>query len=317
MSRSVTINGLGISHKGSSGVSTATMPDVCKTPSPGGPIPIPYPNFSMSSSMSDGTTTVKVDGNMAAIKGCKYGMSSGDEPGTVGGVKSSTFKKESTFITYSFDVKFDGKNVCRHTDKKFQNSKNTVDLAGDIDPLAATQLLQDIANDCNCADANGQPYGKMGCRAAGEAKHACCEAKLKEHQKKDPPNGNPQVEGEKAYREPPPPSDAMNPRATAAPPVQVRTNRRSLLGFAKKLFRDNFPRLDMKAARKIAFGKKCFPDAAIIHPNGAKQFADFKFPCTPGSKLKLGGKQKTNYNRLGWGTGFKGDSLEVKPNRPC
>ncbi len=122
MPDTIIINNLSISHKASNGVSTATIPDVCKTPSPGGPVPVPYPNVSMSSNLAKGTKTVKVDGgNMAAVKGSEYSMSVGDEPGTAGGVKSSTFKKESTWITYSFDVKMDGKNVCRLTDKKFHN----------------------------------------------------------------------------------------------------------------------------------------------------------------------------------------------------
>src|SRR5919205_839840 len=98
-------------HTGSSGISQATIPDVCKTPSPGGPVPIPYPNFANQGSLEKGTTTVKAKGNMIAIKGSEYSMSFGDEPGTVGGVKSNTFKKETAWITYSFDVKMDGKNA--------------------------------------------------------------------------------------------------------------------------------------------------------------------------------------------------------------
>jgi len=39
----------------SSGV-TIAFPDVCKTPSPGGPVPIPYPTFGTS---SDGTKATK------------------------------------------------------------------------------------------------------------------------------------------------------------------------------------------------------------------------------------------------------------------
>jgi hypothetical protein len=133
MTVTVNANGLSIAHLASNGISTATVPDVCKTPSPGGPVPIPYPNISMSSTLSKGTTTVTADGgNMIAINGSQYSTSSGDEPGTIGGVTSSTFKMESTWITYSFNVKMDGSPVCRLTDKKFQNHKNTVDCAGNI-----------------------------------------------------------------------------------------------------------------------------------------------------------------------------------------
>jgi hypothetical protein len=133
----VKVNGVANSlvHKGSSGVSVATIPDVCKTPSPGGPIPIPYPNISQSITLAKGTTTVKADGGMMiAVKGSEFSLSNGDEPGVAGGVVSSTFIKESTWILYSFDVKMDGKNACRLMDKKFQNHQNTVDLAGVLQP---------------------------------------------------------------------------------------------------------------------------------------------------------------------------------------
>jgi len=79
-------------HKGSTGIAKSTIPDVCKTPSPGGPVPIPYPVIvSMSSDLKKGTKKVKVDGgNSAAVKGSELSRCSGDEAGTAGGVKSST-----------------------------------------------------------------------------------------------------------------------------------------------------------------------------------------------------------------------------------
>lgn len=138
----VLVNNLGLTYKSTIGVSTATIPDVCKTPSPGGPIPIPYPNVANQGSLKKGTKTVKAKGKMIAVKGSEYSISFGDEPGTVGGVKSSTFKKETAWITYSFDVKMDGKNACRHTDKKFHNHKNTVDLAGNIDPALLANFVK-------------------------------------------------------------------------------------------------------------------------------------------------------------------------------
>jgi hypothetical protein len=130
----VLVNGLGLTHKGTIGFSTATIPDVCKTPSPGGPVPIPYPNFAQHSSLTDGTTTVFAKSEMIAVTGSHYSSSNGDEAGTAGGVKSNVNMKATDWITYSFDVKMDGQNACRHTDKKFHNNQNTVDLAGNIDP---------------------------------------------------------------------------------------------------------------------------------------------------------------------------------------
>jgi Toxin PAAR-like domain len=119
-------------HKGSMCIAKSTIPDVCKTPSPGGPVPIPYPVIvSMSSDLKKGTKTVKVDGKkMAAIKGSEFSRCTGDEPGTAGGVKSSTNMKEATWLLYSFDVKLDGKNACRLSDKMMMNHGNTACMCG-------------------------------------------------------------------------------------------------------------------------------------------------------------------------------------------
>ncbi len=129
----ININSLTLCHKGSNGISRATIPDVCKTPSPGGPVPVPYPNIAFSRDLAKGTTTVKADGgNMCAIYGSEFSKSIGDEPGTIGGVVSSTFIKEATWITFSFDVKLEGKAACRLTDKMFHNHQNTVNMAGEF-----------------------------------------------------------------------------------------------------------------------------------------------------------------------------------------
>jgi hypothetical protein len=129
----INVNNLTLCHKGSNGISTATIPDVCKTPSPGGPVPVPYPNIAMSMDMMKGTTTVKADGGMmCANYGSEFFKSTGDEPGVAGGVVSSTFIKEATWITFSFDVKLQGKAACRLTDKMFHNHQNTVNMAGEI-----------------------------------------------------------------------------------------------------------------------------------------------------------------------------------------
>lgn len=138
MSVTIHVNGKSNSlvHKGSMGIAKCTVPDVCKTPSPGGPVPVPYPVIiSMSNSLAKGTKTVKVDGKkMAAIKGSELSRCNGDEPGTAGGVKSSTNMKEATWLLYSFDVKLDGKNACRLSDKLQMNHGNTVCLAGWAQP---------------------------------------------------------------------------------------------------------------------------------------------------------------------------------------
>lgn len=118
-------NSRGVTHKGSGGMSTV-MPDVCKTPTPGGPVPIPYPNIGMASMTSGGPSKVKVDMQMPMVQGAKYSMTSGDEAGSAGGVMCGKIKGEAEFMLYSFDVKFEGKNVCRMGDPLFQNQRNTM-----------------------------------------------------------------------------------------------------------------------------------------------------------------------------------------------
>ncbi len=126
MGQTTFANSRGIVHKGSNGISIV-FPDVCKTPAPpAGPIPIPYPNIGKSSDTTSGPKKVKTDGKMPMTKGAKYSMSTGDEAGSVGGVISGKVKGECEFMLYSFDVKFEGKNVCRMGDPLFHNKKNSM-----------------------------------------------------------------------------------------------------------------------------------------------------------------------------------------------
>jgi len=159
-------------HKMSTGISTATIPDVCKTPTPGGPVPIPYPNIAQSITLSDGTTTIKGDRMMAANKGSKFALSNGDQAGTIGGVKSNVFMKEATWILYSFDVKLDGKNACRFTDKMFHNSENAANLAG---------VIQSVI------DAHGLDEDEV--QIANELCEEVCKAEKKAKGKKKLPKG--------------------------------------------------------------------------------------------------------------------------------
>lgn len=186
----VKVNGVANSlvHKGSNGVSVATIPDVCKTPSPGGPVPVPYPNISQSATLAKGTSTVKADGGMMiAIKGSEFSLSNGDNAGVAGGVKSSTFMKESTWILYSFDVKMDGANACRLTDKKFQNHENTVDLAGTVQPSVVVAGIDITKLACECIEE--KKYSGVAkipvedwvkCCILGSRRHQCVAEKIAE-----------------------------------------------------------------------------------------------------------------------------------------
>lgn len=96
------------------GGNCAAFPDACKTPTPGGPVPMPYPNMSMLSQAKGGTcaSKVKIGNKKAARKDTEISMSSGDEAGTAGGgVVSSKFKGPCKCKKGSGKVKAQGKAV--------------------------------------------------------------------------------------------------------------------------------------------------------------------------------------------------------------
>ncbi len=121
----VGVNFMSVVHAGSNGV-TMAFPDVCKTPAPPAPpIPIPYPNVAKSSDTAQGASTVKCDGNPVCVKDSNFMMSTGDEAGSLLGVASNKIRGKAEFVNFSFDVKFDGKNVPRALDLMLHNDKNT------------------------------------------------------------------------------------------------------------------------------------------------------------------------------------------------
>ena len=99
------------------------FPDVCKTPTPAGPVPIPYPNIAMLAQGKGGTfsSKVKVENQKVATVKSEIAMSSGDEPGTVGGVVSNRFKGPAKFKMGSSKVLVEGAKVVHLTSMIVQN----------------------------------------------------------------------------------------------------------------------------------------------------------------------------------------------------
>jgi hypothetical protein len=103
--------------EGSTGVTAATMPNVCKMPGPPAPfVPTPLPNIGTSGdNLSDATSTVKIEGKKVAIKG-SYFMSQPSpdvaSKGTGGGLLSAATQGKTEFVAPgSMDVKAEGKNI--------------------------------------------------------------------------------------------------------------------------------------------------------------------------------------------------------------
>lgn len=150
MPATVNVNMRTVVHAASNGLVTG-FPDVCKTPSPAGPIPIPYPNVAMSSDTAKGTQDVKMDGNPICIQGSNFSQSTGDEAGSAGGVVSGCTKGKAEFMLYSFDVKAEGKGVCRMGDIMVLNvggAPNTPPFP-EVQPPCVAVVLEDQPEDDN------------------------------------------------------------------------------------------------------------------------------------------------------------------------
>jgi hypothetical protein len=149
MAVTVGVNGMSVVHKDSSGL-TQAFPDVCKTPSPAGPVPIPYPNIAQSSDTADGASTVLSDGNPTCVKDSNFSTSTGDEAGTAGGgVASNKTKGKAEFVNFSFDVLFEGKGVARAMDLMLHNDKNTPPFPLVQGPVIATGKEKTVCYICD------------------------------------------------------------------------------------------------------------------------------------------------------------------------
>jgi hypothetical protein len=124
MSLTIIINNLTLAHKGSNGIAAATLPDVCKTPSPGGPVPIP-PNIASRQTRQrhqnhQGRRREQVPTRARNIP---------PAPATSQHRRRRQVSTNmKTWITYSMNVKLEGKNACRLSDKMTNNHGNTVSL---------------------------------------------------------------------------------------------------------------------------------------------------------------------------------------------
>jgi hypothetical protein len=152
MGATVGVNNMSVVHADSGGVSPS-FPDVCKTPSPGGPIPIPYPNIAKSGDTGKGTKKVKCDGKPVCVKDSNFSTSTGDEAGTAGGgVASNKTKGKAEFVNFSFDVKCEGKNVARALDLMLHNDKNTPPFPVVQGPVVVILMQKNVEKKCWCCE---------------------------------------------------------------------------------------------------------------------------------------------------------------------
>lgn len=106
--------------------------DACKTPTPTGPVPMPYPNMAMLGQANGGTCSskVKIANKKACTTKTEISMSTGDEAGTVGGVVSNRFKGPVSYKKGSMKIKIEGEAAVHLTSMTGHNGSNANVPAG-------------------------------------------------------------------------------------------------------------------------------------------------------------------------------------------
>jgi hypothetical protein len=97
------------------------FPDVCKTPTPVGPVPIPYPNMSMGMTRVPPTFKVFMGGTPAHNMSTMGTISNGDNAGVAGGVASQMVMGPDRHMTGSFPILLQGMPATKMTSMTGQN----------------------------------------------------------------------------------------------------------------------------------------------------------------------------------------------------
>lgn len=120
------------------------FPDVCNTPTPGGPVPIPYPNIAQLADAQNVADDLLLGsaGLKAVLMDSEIATSSGDEAGSAGGVTSGTIKGACKVTGASSSVKYGGKGIARFGDTTSQNrAGNTGNATGTLLGAFPTVLI--------------------------------------------------------------------------------------------------------------------------------------------------------------------------------
>ncbi|AGT09066.1 DUF4150 domain-containing protein [Paracoccus aminophilus] len=148
MKETVRINGLTMCHKGSDGLTMSTLPDICRSPG----APIPYINIAFARDLVDGSISVTSHGGkMCAVRGSRFEVSEGDEPGRGKGVISRTVQHEATWLSWSPNVYIEGRPATRLSDRMLMNKGNTASLGGyQTAPLNGSSETRDLLCKIGC-----------------------------------------------------------------------------------------------------------------------------------------------------------------------
>lgn len=100
------------------------FPDVCLTPTPAGPVPIPYPNIAAGPMGVPAAYNVLFMATPAHNMLTTVPLTNGDNPGIALGVASGLVMGPSRHVTAAFTVLVGGAPATRMTSISIQNSTN-------------------------------------------------------------------------------------------------------------------------------------------------------------------------------------------------
>lgn len=117
------------------------FPDVCKTPTPAGPVPIPYPNISQPMLAINTSLKVFVQFMPAVTMKSQIPISNGDEAGCAGGVVSNVFIGPTAFSKGSSKVIVEGMPWVNLTSMTRQNGTVANNPAGTVVTPSQVKVL--------------------------------------------------------------------------------------------------------------------------------------------------------------------------------
>lgn len=100
------------------------FPDVCLTPTPAGPVPVPYPNMAMGPMGVPAAYKVLFMAAPAHNMGTTVPLTNGDNAGVAMGVASGMVMGPSRHLTASFTTLVGGMPATRLSSMSLQNSTN-------------------------------------------------------------------------------------------------------------------------------------------------------------------------------------------------
>lgn len=124
------------------GAQASASPDVCKVPTPAGPVPTPFVNMGTTQMADPGGLVNKVLlVNMPAMnQASKIAMTNGNQPGSIGGVASNKIMGQVQFLNGSVKVMVGGKPAVRVGTMTGQNGA-PVNAVGSVVKPSQTKVI--------------------------------------------------------------------------------------------------------------------------------------------------------------------------------